>query len=71
MLHGLCARVYFAIYAYMQGIHAYIEPGKHIYRSYIYMFAVCICLYLCILHAAYMQMGANWCKSMLHCTSPI
>ena len=29
-----------------------------------------ICLCLCILHAAYMQMGANWCKCMLHCTSP-
>ena len=27
-----------------------------------------ICLYLCIFHAAYVKMSANWCKCMLHCT---
>ena len=34
------------------------------------MFAMFICVYMCFLHAAYMQMSANWCKCMLHCTSP-
>ena len=33
------------------------------------MFSMFICLFLCILHAAYVQMGANWCKCMLCCTS--
>ena len=28
-----------------------------------------ICLYLCIVGVAYMQMGANWCKCMLCCIS--
>ena len=30
-----------------------------------------ICLCLCILHAAYLQMGANWCKCKFCCTSGI
>ena len=25
-------------------------------------------LYLCIMYAVYVQMSANWCKCMLHCT---
>ena len=28
-----------------------------------------ICLCLCIFYAAYVQIGANWCKCMLRCTS--
>ena len=35
------------------------------------MFSMFIYLCLCILYAAYVQMGANWCKCMLHCTSNI
>ena len=31
----------------------------NVYIGYIYMFSMFICLCLCILHAAYMQMGAN------------
>ena len=69
MLRKLCVRVYIAIYTYMQDICAYMEPEKHIYRSYIYIFAMFICLYLWIVDVAYVQMGANWCKCMLHCTS--
>ena len=53
----------------MQGIYAYMEPGKHIYIGPIYMFAMFICVYMCFLHAAYMQMSENWCKCILHCTS--
>ena len=33
------------------------------------MFSMIFCLLSCILYAAYMQMGANGCKFMLHCTS--
>ena len=63
----------------MQG---YILPYMHICRAYmhiwslantyispIYMFSMFICVYICFLHAAYMQMSANWCKYMLRCTS--
>ena len=35
------------------------------------MFTMFICLCLCIICAAYVQMGANWCKCMLHCTPTI
>ena len=59
MQRGLCSRVYIAIYEYIQGIYAYIEPCKHIYRSYIYVFAMFICLLLCILCAVCVQMYAN------------
>ena len=43
---ALCARVYIAIYAYMQGIHAYIEPCKCIYRPYIYIYIYIFHVYL-------------------------
>ena len=33
------------------------------------MFAMFVCLHLCITCAAYVQMGGNWCKCMLCCTS--
>ena len=38
MQHSLCKRVYIAIYAYLQVIYAYMEPRKHIFRSYIYIY---------------------------------
>ena len=57
MQHRLSARAYMAIYAYMQGIYAYMEPGKHIYKPYIYV-SMFICVFLCKLHAEYMQMSA-------------
>ena len=69
MLFGLYARVYISIYAYMQGIYTYIELGKHIYRSYIYMFSMFIYLYYCIMGVTYVKMGTNWCKCMFCCTS--
>ena len=43
----------------------------NIYIDYMYVFSIFICSYLCILYAAYMQMGENWCKCMLRCTSII
>ena len=66
MLHRLCARVYIAIYAYMQGIYAYIEPGKYIYRSYIYVFYVYLFIFMhfmyWVLHMCkWVQIGANAC----------
>ena len=54
VLCGLCARVYIAIYAYIQGIYAYIEPWKYIYRSYIYVCHVCLfpfMYYVCCIYA--------------------
>ena len=33
------------------------------------MFAVLICLFACLVYAAYMQIHANLCKCMLCCTS--
>ena len=33
------------------------------------MFAVLFCLFACLMDAAYMQICANECKYMLHCTS--
>ena len=54
MLHGLYARVYIAMYTYMQGIYAYTEPRKHMYRSYIYVFYVYLFVfvhYVCCIFA--------------------
>ena len=54
MQRRLSARAYIAIYAYMQGIYTYMEPGKHIYRSYIYVFHVYLCVFVqisCCIHA--------------------
>ena len=61
-----------AIYAYMQGIYAYMEPGKHIYRPYIY---VCPCLYVCFCASCMLHMHANECNLMqmytpLHINAP-
>ena len=65
MLCRLCTRVYIAIYVYMQGIYAYMEPGKHIYRSYIYIYIICLFLCVCVfcmLHMCkWVQIGANEC----------
>ena len=33
------------------------------------MFSMFVCVHLCLLHAIYIQMSANWCKYMLRCTS--
>ena len=33
------------------------------------MFSVLICLFSCVVYAAHMQIYANVCKFMLHCTS--
>ena len=65
MQRGLCTRVYIAIYAYIQGIYAYIEPEKYIFRSYIYIsflcLFVCFCVF-CMLHMCkWVQIGANAC----------
>ena len=49
--------------------YMHIWSLENIYIGDIYMFSIFICLFLCILHAEYMQMGANWCKCMLCCTS--
>ena len=59
------------IYAYMQGIYAYIEPGKHIYRPYIYVFHVYMCVYMQVACCIY----ANECNLMqmyalLHINAP-
>ena len=56
MLHGLCTRVYFAIYAYMLGTYAYIKPCKYIYRLYIYIYIFYVYLfvfvhYICCIYA--------------------
>ena len=47
-----------AIYAYMQGIYAYIELGKHIYRPYIYVCHVFLCVFMLFSCCIY----ANECK---------
>ena len=57
---GLSTRAYMVIYAYMQGIYAYIEPGKHIYRPYIYIFHVYMCVYMQVACCIY----ANECNLM-------
>ena len=49
--------------------YMHIWSVANIYIDHIYMFAMFIYLYLCIMCAAYVQMGANWCKCMLYCTS--
>ena len=41
----------------------------NIYIDHIYMFSVFIWLFECLIDAAYVQMYANICKFMLHCTS--
>ena len=71
MQYGLCARVYIAIYAYIQGIYAYIEPLKHMYNIYIWVIYIYIyfpCLFVCF-YALYMlhickcmQINANACS---------
>ena len=53
MLCRLCARVYIAIYAYMQGIYAYMEREKHIYRSYIYIYVFYVYLFVFVYFACY------------------
>ena len=63
--------VYIAIYAYMQGIYAYIELGKYIYRAYIYVFHVYLCVYVLFSCRIY----ANVCKLVqmyapLHINAP-
>ena len=55
----------------MQGIYAYMEPGKHIYRPYIYVCHVYLCVY--VLFACCMY--ANECKlvqmyALLHINAP-
>ena len=71
MQHRLCARVYITIYAYMQGIYAYIEHCKHIYRSYIYILHVFLFVfihYICCICANgcnFVQMHAS-----LHINAP-
>ena len=62
---------YMAIYAYMQGIYAYMEPGKHIYRPYIYVFHVYMCVFVQVACCIY----ANECNLMqmyalLHINAP-
>ena len=42
----------------------------NIYIGHMYMFSMFIYLCLCVFHAEYVQIGANWCKYMLCCTSP-
>ena len=54
------ARAYMAIYAYMQGIYAYMEPGKHIYRPYIYVCHVYMCVFMQVACCIY----ANECNLM-------
>ena len=44
----------------MQGIYVYIEPGKHIYRLYIYVFHIYLCIYMQFSCCIY----ANECKLM-------
>ena len=46
------------IYVYMQGIYMHIWSLENISVGPIYMFAMFICVFLCKLHAAYMQMSA-------------
>ena len=58
MLRRLCARVYFVIYAHIQGLYAYMEPGKYIYRSCIYVFYVY--LFVFVYFSCYIC--ANGCK---------
>ena len=71
ILRGLCARVYIAIYAYMQSIYAYMEPLKRIYRLYIYVFHVFLFVfvryicYICENKCKLMQMHA-----LLHINAP-
>ena len=65
------ARAYMVIYAYMQGIYAYMEPGKHIYRPYIYVFHVYMCVFVQVACWIY----ANECNLMqmyapLHINAP-
>ena len=58
MSRGLSARAYYMPYVHIWSL-------ANVYIGHIYMFSMFICLCLCILHAEYMQMGANWCKCML------
>ena len=71
MQRGLSTRAYIAIYAYMQGIYAYMEPGKHIYRPYIYVCHVYLCVFVQVACCIY----ANECNLMqmyalLHINAP-
>ena len=74
MQHRLCTRVYIAIYVYMQVIHAYMEPSKHIYGSYIYDPYICFpCLFVfmnfvCCIY----ENGCKWVQihALLHINAP-
>ena len=59
---------YLLLYMYICRAYMHIWSLENIYIGYIYMFTMFICLCLYILHTAYVQMGANWCKCMLCCT---
>ena len=59
------------MYAYMQGIYSYMEPGKHIYRPFIYVFHVYLCVFVQFSCCIY----ANECNLMqmyapLHINTP-
>ena len=56
----LGTRGYVVIYAYMLGIYAYMKPGKHIYRPYIYVCHVYMCVFVQVACCIY----ANECNLM-------
>ena len=61
---------FITIYAYMQGIYAYMERCKHIYRPYIYVFYV---FFVFVYYACCIR--ANGCKlvqmhALLHINAP-
>ena len=59
------------IWPYMRvcGAYMHIVSLANIYIWPIYMFAMFVCMHLCLLLATCVPMGANWCKCMLRCTS--
>ena len=60
---------YICIYAECLSLYIHILGFENIFIDHLYMFSGFICLFTYLSDAVYVQIGANECKCMLHCTS--